>query len=95
MELELLLVNDPLMASLRDYSEVGGFSWSLQYNHHQDPDLDRKNSKFIFKGHQFILANSETCFEKKGITLKPHEEASQFLSLFLERMLLFFGRLLF
>lgn len=54
-----------------------------------------KNSKFIFKGHQFILANAEICFEKKGITLKPDEEASQYPSLFLERMLLFFGRLLF
>lgn len=30
MESELLLVNDPVTASLGDYPEVGGFSWSLQ-----------------------------------------------------------------
>lgn len=48
MELELL-VSDPVMASLGDYSEVGGFSWSLQYSPHQDPDLDRKKFKVYFQ----------------------------------------------
>lgn len=37
MESELLLVNDPVTtASLGDYPEVGGFSWSLQGSLYQD-----------------------------------------------------------
>ena len=100
MESELLLVDDPVTASLGDYPEVGGFSWSLQGSLYQDLacreiDPDSKNSKFslFLKGDQHILATFQTYFEKKDITLKLKGGGSCSLSLFLERMLRFSGSL--